>query len=128
MSGEPEVLEPEVVEAVPMSNGRGLALREPSPEHNVAAQVQHAATQLENKWMKEREERAKWDEQDRQDAFYARLVAMLASAVVAEGAVGVAPRAAQVADKAVDYADAVMEKLKSKGYFKPRVDTAKKDT
>jgi hypothetical protein len=39
--------------------------------------------------------------------------------------VGVAPRAEQVADKAVGYADAVMVKLKSMGYFKPRVDTAK---
>lgn len=100
----------------------GLVVREEAQEHPVAAQVRAASAQLELTWAKERIERAKWDAEDRVDMFYARLVAQMAAAWVAEGAAGTRPRADQIASHAVEYADAVMAKLKSKGHFKKRVD------
>lgn len=120
-----EVMEPE--EDTP-TNGHGLAVRRSDAEPDIASQVRQAAMTLELKWAKEREERSRWSAEDKRDTFYARLVAQLAAATLAEGAVGTRPKAGQIADTAFDIADEVMRRLDARGHFKPKVDTTAKAT
>lgn len=76
--------------------------------------VERTALQMQLKWEEERKERDRWKVEDKEDSFYARLVAQLAAAILSEGSVGTRPRSDQVASMAVEYADAVMVAIRKK--------------
>lgn len=69
---------------------------------------------MELKWEEERRARERYKEEDMQDNFRNRVTAMLAAAVLSEGAAGQRPRADQLAAMAVEYADAVLAELRKR--------------
>lgn len=69
---------------------------------------------MELKWEEERKKRDEWKAEDAQDNFRNRVTAMLAAAILSEGAAGNRPRADQLATMAVEYADAVLLELRKK--------------
>ena len=92
----------------------GDVMDESAGVRQLRAAVEKTALQMQLKWEEERKERERWKSEDRDDTFYARLVAQLAAAILSEGSVGTRPRSDQVATMAVDYADAVMDAIKKK--------------
>lgn len=97
-----------------MTSTLARAVEVSTGEQDLNASLRHLKTAMELKWEQERREREKWKEEDKQDNFYARIVAMLAAAIISEGAVGTRPRSDQVACMAIEYADAIMLKLREK--------------
>jgi hypothetical protein len=71
----------------------------------------HVAAQMQVRWDEERRERERWKVEDKQDSFYARLVAQMAAAVLGESAMGNRPKAPALAGLAIEYADAIMAEL-----------------
>src|SRR5262249_42531297 len=89
------------------SNGAALAI---VPERDEGAAPEHLKRELyrlqqamELRWADERAERDRWTQEDKQDNFRNRLIAMLASAMLGEGAMGARPTKQQVSSMAIEY-------------------------
>ena len=112
MSSDPEVLEGEVLPASTTSLARprgtnpGDDLAERVREH-----VEKASLQMELRWKEEKEQREKWDEEDKLESQRVKLTAMIAAGVLGEGAASVRMRADQLASMACEYADAILREL-----------------
>jgi hypothetical protein len=102
----------------------GTVEREPAQTSALAApgqfesklndELEKLRLNMELKWEAERKERERFKEEDMQDNFRNRVTAMMAAAVLSEGAAGQRPRADQLAAMAVEYADAVLVELRKK--------------
>ena len=107
MSDPEEVIEPEIV----AEEETGLAVFEeeqPEAVRRMREAVEHVETRMKLQWEQEKQERTKWKKQDIRMNARMRLTAMIAGSILGEGAMGSRPRADQVADMAVEFADAVM--------------------
>lgn len=115
--GNGEAIEGEVVE-------HGLARFQDVPEsvRHVQEAAEKVSLQMKAQWAEESKERERWKAEDKREAFYAGLVGRLAAACIAEGAAGVRPTPAHVADLAANFADAVMAEIdKRRGEREARV-------
>lgn len=106
-----DVIDVEVVEQSTTSHGLAVRSAVPDAARAMEEAAAKVALQMELKWEEERKERERWKLEDKRDAFYARLVAQMAAACLAEGAVGVRPKPEHVAELAVSMANAVMVEL-----------------
>lgn len=96
---------------VPGAESTAIALPGQLRDH-MSREFENLQLKMDKKWEEERRERDKWNSEDKLEMHRVRITAMMAAAIISEGAVGTRPRSDQVADMAVEYADAVLARLR----------------
>lgn len=105
---------PDAEEVVPEVVPAGLARRDPDVERvteHVERAAQKVADRMEARWAEEKAEREKWAEEDKLEEQFVRVASLIASGLIGEGAVSVRMTAKQVAEKAVEHAEALLDEL-----------------